>query len=256
MSRRTRLTLFALAGPGLAAVLVVGLRGLPAFGHYHGVYGLVVNGVELSMRHATDYVTALNFDLRAFDTLGEEYILFASVLGVTLLLRATREEDEVDASAAHGIYGASDAVRLLSLILIPLLVALGVYLVIHGALTPGGGFQGGIVLATAPAAIMLAGRYLELKVLAPAWALEAVEGIGALGYALFGLGGLVFASVFFENFLPAGNPGQLLSAGFMPLNSIAVGLEVTGSFLIVWTVFLDQALLIRRRQTLAQEDGG
>lgn len=248
MSRRLRLALFALGGPGLAAVMVIGFRGLPAFGHYRGVYGRVVNGVALSLRHATDYVTALNFDLRAFDTLGEEYILFASVIGVTLLLRVMREEDEEYSEAEHGIYGSSDAVRLLSLALIPLLIALGVYLVLHGALTPGGGFQGGIVLAAAPAAIMLAGRYIELKKLAPDWALEAMDGIGAAGYALLGLGGLVFAGTYLHNFLPGGNPGQLLSAGFMPLNSIAVGLEVTGAFLIVWSVFLDQALLIRRRR--------
>jgi multicomponent Na+:H+ antiporter subunit B len=247
LSRRARLSLFALAGPGLAAVLVIGLRGLPDFGDYHGVYGLVVNGVELSMRHATDYVTALNFDLRAFDTLGEEYILFASVLGVTLLLRVIRTEDEEYRATEHGIERSSDAVRLGALLLIPLLIALGVYLVIHGALTPGGGFQGGIVLAAAPVAILVAGRYLELKMLSPTWAIEAAEGIGAAGYCLFGLGGLTFASIYFKNFLPAGNPGQLLSAGFMPLNSIAVGLEVMGAFLIVWTAFLDQALLVRRR---------
>jgi multicomponent Na+:H+ antiporter subunit B len=249
MTRRTRLALFAVAGPAVAVVLVLGFRGMPAFGDYHGIYGRVVNGVELSARHATDMVTALNFDLRAFDTLGEEYILFASVLGATLLLRVTRSEDEEYAAAEHGIYGSSDALRLLSLALIPLLIALGVYLVIHGALTPGGGFQGGIVLAAAPAAIMVAGRYLELKTLTPDWAIEAAEAVGAAGYALLGLGGLVFASVYFKNYLPAGNPGQLLSAGFMPLNSIAVGLEVTGAFLIVWTVFLDQALLVRRRET-------
>jgi multicomponent Na+:H+ antiporter subunit B len=228
-------------------VLVVGFRGLPAFGHYHGVYGLVVNGVELSLRHATDYVTALNFDLRAFDTLGEEYILFASVLGVTLLLRVMREEDEDYTGANRGIDASSDAIRFLALVLVPLLVALGVYVVLHGALTPGGGFQGGLVLAAAPAVLLIAGRYIELKILAPSWAIEAAEGIGAAGYCLLGLGGLVFASIYFKNFLPAGNPGQLLSAGFMPLNSIAVGLEVMGAFLIIWTAFLDQALLIRRR---------
>lgn len=247
MSRRTRLGLFALAGPGLAAVLVLGFLGLPAFGDYHGVYGLVVNGVELTQRSATDMVTALNFDLRAFDTLGEEFILFASVLGVALLLRHTPDEDERLAAAEHGIVGASDAVRVLSLLLIPLLIALGVYIVLHGALTPGGGFQGGIVLAAAPATILLAGRYVALKALAPDWALETVEAIGAGAYVLLGLGGLIFAGVYFKNFLPGGIAGHLLSAGFMPLNSVAVGLEVTGSFLIVWTVFLDQALLVRRR---------
>jgi multicomponent Na+:H+ antiporter subunit B len=248
VTSRGRLVLFLVSGAGLAAVLIIGFRGLPAFGHFHGVDGLVVDGVELSMRHATDYVTALNFDLRAFDTLGEEYILFASVLGVTLLLRVMRGEDEENTTADHGIYGSSDAVRVTSVLLIPLLFALGVYLVIHGALTPGGGFQGGVVLAASPAAIMIAGRYVELRAITPNWAVEATEAIGAAGYALFGLGGLVFASIYFKNFLPAGNPGQLLSAGFMPLNSVVVGLEVTGAFLIVWTAFLDQALLIRHRE--------
>jgi multicomponent Na+:H+ antiporter subunit B len=248
LSRTARLSLFALAGPGLAAVLVLGFRGLPAFGDYHGVYGFIINGAELSLRHATDTVTALNFDLRAFDTLGEEYILFAAVVGVTLLLRDLREEDEEPASGVdeHRFGGASDALRALSLVLVPLLVALGVYVVLHGALTPGGGFQGGVVLAAGPIAALLAGRYLALKRLAPESALEALDAIGAGGYALLGLGGLIFASVYLRNFLPLGIPAHLLSAGFMPLNSIAVGLEVTGGFLVIWTEFLDQTLIVQR----------
>ncbi|MBO0768911.1 MAG: hypothetical protein J2O48_09535, partial [Solirubrobacterales bacterium] len=79
MSTRARLLVFELGGVALAAVLALGLGGLPAFGHYHGVYGRRVAQIELGARHATDYVTALNFDLRAFDTLGEEFILFGSV---------------------------------------------------------------------------------------------------------------------------------------------------------------------------------
>ena len=249
MSRRGRLLLFGCAGPGLLAVLVVGLHGLPAFGDFHGVYGLLVDRVEPGQRHATDIVTALNFDVRAFDTLGEEFILFASVSGVALLLRHLREEDDGEPSrslADHRFAGASDALRVLSVILIPLLVSLGVYLALHGALTPGGGFQAGLVLAAGPLAILLAGRYLALKRVAPRWALEALHEIGATAYAAIGLGGLIFASTYLENYLPPGTAGHLLSAGMMPLNSIAVGLEVTGAFLLTWTEFLDQDLLVER----------
>jgi multicomponent Na+:H+ antiporter subunit B len=249
VSRRARLSLFALAGPGVLAVLLIGLHGLPAFGDYHGVYGLLVNRVEPIERHATDIVTALNFDLRAFDTLGEEFILFASVAGVAVLLRHLRDEQRVERSRGiedHRFAGASSALRVSSLVLIPLLVALGGYVVLHGALTPGGGFQGGIVLAAAPMAILLAGRYLALKRAAPEWAVEALESIGAAAYTLIGLGGLIFASVYFKNFLPLGSPGKLLSAGMMPLDSIAVGLEVSGAFLLTWTEFLDQALIVQR----------
>jgi multicomponent Na+:H+ antiporter subunit B len=249
VTRPIRLGLFAVAGPGLAAVLLIGLHGLPAFGHYHGVYGLVLDRVEPKLRHATDIVTALNFDIRAFDTLGEEFILFASVAGVALLLRQMRDEEQEERSQGiedHRFAAASDGLRLTSLILIPLLVALGAYIVLHGALTPGGGFQGGVVLAAGPLAILLAGRYLSMKQVAPDWALEWLDSFGAAAYAMIGLGGLIFASVYLKNFLPLGTRDQLLSAGMMPLNSLAVGLEVTGAFLLTWTEFLDQDLLVQR----------
>jgi multicomponent Na+:H+ antiporter subunit B len=239
---------FSISAAGLAAVLVYGLRGLPSFGDYHVVYGTLINGIGVTERHATDMVTALNFDFRAFDTLGEEFILFASVLGVVLILRELRGEQEhphQEEADEHSFAGASAALRLLSLGLIPSLIALGCYIVVHGALTPGGGFQGGLVLAAGPLAVFLAGRYLRMKVLAPQSLVEAGESLGAIGYALVGLGGLIFVGVFFKNFLPLGTPGHLLSAGQMPLASIAVGLEVSGAFLIGWTEFLDQAMLVR-----------
>jgi multicomponent Na+:H+ antiporter subunit B len=249
MSRRARLAMFAIAGPGLVVVMLIGMHGMPAFGHYHGVYGLLIDKIEVPERHATDLVTALNFDIRAFDTLGEEFILFASVAGVALLLRKLRHEREAKRSRGiedHSFAGASAGLQLASLYLIPLLIALGCYIVVHGALTPGGGFQGGIVLAAGPLAILLAGRYFAMKRLAPEWMLEASEAIGAAGYALIGVAGLIIAGVYLKNFLPLGTPAMLLSAGMMPINSVAVGLEVTGAFLVVWTEFLDQELFVER----------
>jgi multicomponent Na+:H+ antiporter subunit B len=247
MSRRGRLILFGCAGCGLLAVLVIGFTGLPAFGRAHEVYGLVVDYTEPKLRAATDIVTALNFDIRAFDTLGEEFILFTSVAGVALLLRHLRDEDDDEQEQAPGIEehrfaGASDGLKLASLVIVPLLVAFGAYLVFHGQLTPGGGFQGGVVLAAGPVAILLAGRYLSMKAVAPKHLIEAADSIGAASYALIGLGGLIFVGTYLKNPLPLGTPGMLLSAGMMPLNSIAVGLEVAGAFLVVWTEFLDQTM--------------
>jgi multicomponent Na+:H+ antiporter subunit B len=228
-------------------MLVIGFAGLPSFGHAHELYGEIVNRTEPKLRHATDAVTALNFDLRAFDTLGEEFILFASVSGVALLLRQLRDEEESlereQGIEEHRFAGASDGLKLTSLVLIPLVIAFGGYLVFHGQLTPGGGFQGGVVLAAGPICILLAGRYLSMKWAAPKLALEAADALGAAAYALIGLGGLIFTGVYLKNFLPLGAAGHLLSAGMMPLNSIAVGLEVTGAFLMTWTEFLDQTLI-------------
>src|ERR1700761_3167232 len=116
MSRRARLVMFVIGAAGFGVVLVIGLAGLPAFGDYHGVYGHVINGIGVSERHATDLVTAVNFDFRAFDTLGEEFILFASVLGVVLILRQMRGEQERPSqrqAEEHTFVGASSALRAL-----------------------------------------------------------------------------------------------------------------------------------------------
>jgi multicomponent Na+:H+ antiporter subunit B len=248
MSRKVRLVLFALAGAGFGVVLIYGLSGLHAFGDYKGVYGNVINGIGVTERHATDLITALNFDIRGFDTLGEEFILFASVLGVVLILRQMRGEEERPAqheADEHTFAGASEALRALSLMVIPVILAIGVYIIVHGQLTPGGGFQGGVILAAGPLAVFLAGRYLRMKVVAPHTLVELGEAAGAVGYALVGVAGLVFVGVFFKNFLPLGIPGHLLSAGQMDVASAAVGLEVSGAFLVAFSEFLDQAIAVQ-----------
>jgi multicomponent Na+:H+ antiporter subunit B len=250
MSRTTRLVMFGIAAAGFGVVLVYGLAGLSAFGHYQGVYGHVLNGIGVTERHATDLVTGLNFDFRGFDTLGEEFILFASVLGVVLILREMRGERErpnQEEADEHQLAGASEALRALALVLVPGMLAVGVYIVVHGQITPGGGFQGGVILATAPLAVFLAGRYLRMRILAPHTLVEIGDAAGAIGYGLVGLGGLVFVGIFFKNFLPLGIPGHLLSAGQIDVASTAVGLEVSGAFLVAWSEFLDQAILVRGR---------
>jgi multicomponent Na+:H+ antiporter subunit B len=248
MSRTARLLMFGIGAAGLGVVLVYGLGGLPAFGHYQGVYGRLLDGIGVTERHATDLVTGLNFDFRAFDTLGEEFILFGSVLGIVLILRELRAEHErprQEEADEHQFAGASSALRALALGLIPSMIALGVYVVVHGQITPGGGFQGGVILATGPLVAFLSGRYLRMRALAPHTLIELGDAVGAMGYALIGLGGLVFVGVFFKNFLPLGIPGHLLSAGQIDVASVAVGLEVSGAFLVGWSEFFDQAILVR-----------
>jgi multicomponent Na+:H+ antiporter subunit B len=239
--------LFGVAAAGLGVVLVYGLSGLPAFGHYEGVYGNVINGIGVTERHATDLVTALNFDIRGFDTLGEEFILFGSVLGVVLILRQMRGEHDrprQDEADEHTFEGSSEALRAMSLAIIPAILAIGIYIVVHGQLTPGGGFQGGVILAAGPLVVFLAGRYLRMRMVAPHTLVEIGEAAGAIGYALVGLSGLVLAGVFFKDFLPLGISGHLLSGGQLDVASTAVALEVSGAFLVAFSEFLDQAIVV------------
>jgi multicomponent Na+:H+ antiporter subunit B len=109
-----------------------------------------------------------------------------------------------------------------------------------------------VVLAAAAFVVFLAGEAVALKRVAPEKLPEMADAAGAAGFALIGIGGLVFAGVFFENFLDLGKPGSLNSSGTMPIVSVSIGLEVTGAFLLVWTEFLEQALLVRSGRSTAE----
>jgi multicomponent Na+:H+ antiporter subunit B len=240
VSRRFRLGLFAVSAAGLAALLLWAVAGLPDFGHYRGPYGSVLNSVAPPERHVTNVVAAVVFDYRGFDTLGEEFILFASVMGVALLLRDARGEhggrrDEV----------RSDALRLVGLGFVAALLVLGLYVVAHGYLTPGGGFQGGVVLASAFALVYLAGEYHGYRKLSPAAAIDLVEGTGAGGYAVVGVVSLLLGSAYLHNFGPLGTSGTLASGGSIAFLNVASALEVSAAFVLLFTEFLEELTLVR-----------
>ncbi len=252
MSRRARLWLLAPALAGTMALVVWGFTGLADFGHFQGAYGNLLAKVAVPERKATDIVVSTTFDYRGFDTLGEEMILFTAVLGLVVLLRELRGEQEEEEEAHDDQEGhagrehrTSDALRIFGFGMVGPTVVLGVYIVTHGTLTPGGGFQGGVVLATALLVVYLAGRYAAMRKVSPLPLLEAGEATGAMAYGLIGLGGLIIAGMYMKNFIDPGTKGSLLSGGFIPLLNIAVGLEVAGAFSLAFQEFLDQTILLR-----------
>jgi multicomponent Na+:H+ antiporter subunit B len=211
-------------------------------------YAAFVNRVAVPERQITDAVTAVNFDIRGFDTLGEEFIMFASVLGVALLLRRHRDERDgppLDRARGRAVPAPSDAVRILTVALVGPLVLFGIYVVVHGQATPGGGFQGGVVLATAPLLIYLAGEYGSLRRVAPRWLVETGEALGAAGYVAVGAAAMFRNERFLQNFMPLGRAGDVFSGGTVALLDLTVGLEVAGGFILLLLMFLEETLVRR-----------
>ena len=247
MSRVVRRRAFLAAAAVVGALLVWGMSGLPPTGLYRGPYGLVLNQVAVPERHATNVVAAVTFDYRGVDTMGEELILFAAVIGVAVLLRAMRGEAEhepEEEARGRRVPGTSDAVRVGGLTLLGPIVLYSIYVVTHGHLSPGGGFQGGVVLATGALLVYLSGEYVTLRRLSPANAIDRAEAAGAAGYVVVGLYGLVAGGAFLFNALPLGTAGSLLSAGTIPLINLAVGLEVGAGFILLLSEFLEQTLVL------------
>jgi multicomponent Na+:H+ antiporter subunit B len=235
-----------------AAVVAFGLvwavSRLPGFGHYGGIYGLALEHVAVKQREATDIVSSVTFDYRGVDTLGEEFILFGAAIGCTILLRAQRGETSVEDAADRSDQRADAVarpVRALGAGLVAPTIVLGGYIVAHGHLTPGGGFQGGVILAAAVVLVYTAGQYLALRP-ARTTSAELADAVGAAGFGLLAVGGLVFGLAALHNFLGYGISGSLFSAGIIPLANTAVGIEVAGGITLIVAEFLDQALLRRR----------
>ena len=248
MSERLRLTVFAAGVVGFGAVLVWGLAGLPSFGDFDGRYGQYLAHAAVPERHATSAVAVTTLDFRGFDTLIEEFILFTAAVGVVVLLRVQRAGEEVPAEpdAVRRPTAHSGSLRSVITALVGPFLLLGLAIVVHGHLTPGGGFQGGVILMAALFLVYLGGTHMRLGPFRPLAATEASEGVGAAGFALIGLGGIVVAGAYLENFLPFGRVSNLVSGGDIPLLNIAVGLEVMGALLVVLGEFLDQRLLMRK----------
>jgi multicomponent Na+:H+ antiporter subunit B len=232
---------------GLAVFLVWGLTGLPGFGNYPGPYGDIINRIAVAQTNATGVVSAINFSYRGFDTVGEEFILFVAASGTAIVLRHLRGEREREArDSGRDVPPTSEAVRMVALILTGPTVVMGWFLASHAQTSPSGGFQGGVVLATAFVLVYLAGRFLAFERISPVDVTDAVEALGAGGFAAVGIAAVAMGLPYLTNFLPLGTiPGAVSSSGTIALISFFVGVEVGAAFILIVGELLDQTLLLR-----------
>jgi multicomponent Na+:H+ antiporter subunit B len=235
LSTGARRLLFLVAAVALAGLFAWGFHGLPAFGHFEGHYGMLVNRVAVPERHATDVVGAVVFDYRGFDTLGEEFILFAAAIGTALLMRETRSGRREPRS-----HDAGDTLRVLAAPLAGVLVVLGLDVALHGYITPGGGFQGGVVLAAAFVLAFLGGGFSAYRRVTREGVLDALEGIALGTFVAVGLAGLVLGAAFLDNVLPLGSSGTLTAAGTIAILNDVTALAVASAFVLFFREFLEE----------------
>jgi multicomponent Na+:H+ antiporter subunit B len=241
MTERMRTRVFLIAGVVFLGLYCYAALNLPEWGAYRGPYGDVISKLVVYQRHATDAVNAINYDYRAFDTLGEEFILFTAVMGVMMLLR--RQDDVAMRKVkVTDVTKLSTAVRAVGGSALAGTLVFGFYIALHGQLSPGGGFQGGVILATAPLLVYVCENTKAFKRVTSHSVVEVIEAMGAGGYALIGLAGLAMGVPLLTNILPLGKTGDVWSSGTIALISATVGLEVTASFLLVVFTYLQEII--------------
>ncbi len=165
---------------------------------------------------AANLVTSVVVTYRGLDTLGEVTVLFITTAGIGFLLTKRSQ-------VAGNKRKASEILKSGTSFLLPLIIMFGVYIFTHGHLTPGGGFQGGVVIASAIVLLMLS----DITMRPDHNILNWLESLSGAFYVILGILGLVLAGGFLDNrFLPLGEFGRIFSAGAIPVIYSLIGLKV------------------------------
>jgi len=183
---------------------------------------------------AANTVTAVVVQYRGLDTLGEVTVLFVSALGVALLAGSMRDGVFRELFTDDGGFVLQAGSR----VLLPFIVLVGAYIILHGHLSPGGGFPGGVIIATAVFVVILTSTEPRI----PHRMTSVLEGLAGLSFVALGLAGLANpANSFLANVLPLGEFGSLFSAGLIPFIYGVVGVKVASELTNVVAGLTDTA---------------
>jgi multicomponent Na+:H+ antiporter subunit B len=165
---------------------------------------------------AVNIVTSVVLNYRGFDTLGEVTVLFIAATGLGAVLATIKKKTRKEFVPSSLV--VSTGCRSL----FPFILIFATYIFLHGHLTPGGGFQGGAIIASAFLLVYLGCRERRVK----EKSIKAIESSAGLIFVIIGFLGLAVSGYFLFNFLPKGVPNNLLSAGIIPIIYIAIGFKV------------------------------
>ncbi|MBQ1906562.1 MAG: hypothetical protein II488_04095 [Firmicutes bacterium] len=139
----------------------------------------------------------------------------------------------------EGIKSKNTVVKCGADMILPFAIVFGLAVILFGTVSPGGGFQGGVIVASACILLYLGHGYgVTSKALNQEF-LEVNEALGAIIYVLLAACGLFLGARFCQNvFFDNGNVGDLISAGTITFMSFAVGYKVlTGIGVLLLLMF-------------------
>lgn len=211
-----------LAVIGTAALLFPLLTGVTGFEELSTLAATYVNEAPEEVG-AQNLVTAVIVTLRGLDTLGEVAVLFIAASAVGFLLAGSGKSDRESEPPAAADRPPSEILMTGASFLFPLLALFGVFVFLHGHLTPGGGFQGGVIIASGLLLLRLGHGAFPVS----HRGLGITEAFSGGFYVALGILGLLLAGGFLDSrLLPLGEFGSLLSAGTIPIIYSLIGLKV------------------------------
>lgn len=211
----------------------VGEAGNPA--HNEVVEKYIEDGVQDT--GAVNIVAGMILDYRAFDTFGEANVLFIATIVVILLMRDDNRKKAVDSEDMKYESGSDKILQRVTFILFPLIMIFGIYVVVNGHLSPGGGFSGGAIMG---AGLVLYLNAFGIKKMNRFFTKNTHKYVcfGALSFYCLAKSYSFFTGAnHLDSIISTGVPGKIISAGLiLPLN-ICVGLVVASTIYSFYTLF-------------------
>ncbi len=194
---------------------------------------------------ATNNVAGMILDYRAFDTLGESHVLFVAAVCVMILLRLelTKDGKPTDTKRAEEendrLYEPKNdkILQLSAKILVPIIIMYGIYVILNGHLSPGGGFSGGAIIGAGLILYVNAFGFQKASRIMNRKNYAVISVVPLLFYAISKGYSFFTGANHLESGIPKGTPGAILSAGLiLPLN-ICVGIVVAYTMYHFYTLF-------------------
>jgi len=191
---------------------------------------------------AVNIVTGMILDYRAFDTFGESNVLFIATCTVLILLRSDKKKDKHQAEAEqrqeqHYEPKDDSILQRITFLLFPIIVIFGIYVILNGHISPGGGFSGGAIIG---AGLILYANAFGFERLNRFFTEKTYKWVSFSALAFYGLAksySFFTGANHLESGIPLGEAGAILSSGLiLPLN-ICVGLVVACTMYAFYTLF-------------------
>lgn len=235
----------------MIALLLYTVTALPAFGDpSHPINNevsarYIENGLQET--GAVNIVTGMILDYRAFDTLGESSVLFTAAMVVLFLLRKDKDSARYSQLAqtmdlnphSDTYYEPKNDIILqkTATILVPIVLLLGVYVVLNGHLSPGGGFSGGAIMGAGLILYVTAFGFDKMRRFFTYKTYQRVVLVALLTYALSKCYSFYTGANHIESVIPLGTPGAILSSGLILVLNICVGFIVACTMYCFYAVF-------------------
>lgn len=227
----------------LAALLIYNVSYLPAVGAVDKPTNNEVPAryIESGLEEtgAVNIVTGMILDYRAFDTFGESNVLFVATITVLILLRLNKKSERDSDVKSDRIYEPKNDVILQTIakFLVPIIFVFGIYVILNGHLSPGGGFSGGAIIGAGLILYLNAFGFEKTERFFTEKTYKWISFFALTTYCLCKAYSFFCGANHLDSHIPLGTPGAILSSGLILVLNICVGLVVACTMYTFYVMF-------------------